>query len=288
MSLLPFGTIPPHRPRRFVPKEIDLGNWTIIEPLFDQLETEASKCQSVPDLEQWLVDWSELSAALDEEASRRYIAMTCHTESADAEKSYLHFVENVEPHCKPRQFNLAKLLTGHPLAPALPSARYGVLLRDTGLLVELFRAENVPLETEEARLGQQYQKLSGSLTVIFQGQERTLVQMGRYLEETDRSVRKSAWELVANRRLQEADAFEEIFDRLIKLRQQIAKNAGFPNYRDYAFKRLFGVPENSDLLIHLLNAVLTPRSPIVVSSPCGSVRTNPAEARSSARQIRVR
>lgn len=32
---------------------------------------------------------------------------------------------------------------------------------------------------------------------------------------------------------------------------------------DYAFKRLFGDPANSDLLIHLLNAVLTPASPIV-------------------------
>ena len=32
---------------------------------------------------------------------------------------------------------------------------------------------------------------------------------------------------------------------------------------DYAFKKLFGDPENSDLLIHLLNAVLKPDSPIV-------------------------
>jgi oligoendopeptidase F len=43
---------------------------------------------------------------------------------------------------------------------------------------------------------------------------------------------------VANRRLQEFEKFEEIFDKQIKLRQQIAKNAGFDNYRDYAFRRL--------------------------------------------------
>src|SRR6185437_15872360 len=56
--------------------------------------------------------------------------------------------------------------------------------------IELFRAENVPLETEEAKLSQTYQKLSGSLTVIFRGEERTLVQMGRYLEEPDRALRR--------------------------------------------------------------------------------------------------
>ena len=105
-------------------------------------------------------------------------------------------------------------------------------------MVDLFRPENIPLETEEAKLSQQYQKLIGSLSVIFRGQERTLVQMGRYLEETDRAMRKEAWEVVANRRLQEVDKFEEMFDKLVKLRQQIARNAGFENYRDYAFRRL--------------------------------------------------
>jgi oligoendopeptidase F len=92
------------------------------------------------------------------------------------------------------------------------------------------------LETEEAKLGQQYQKLSGSLTVTFRGEERTLVQMGRYLEEPDRALRQEAWELVANRRLQEAEKFEETFEGLLKLREQIARNAGFPNYLAYAFR----------------------------------------------------
>jgi oligoendopeptidase F len=102
--------------------------------------------------------------------------------------------------------------------------------------VELFRAENVPLETEDAKLSQQYQKLSGSLTVQFKGEERTLVQMARHLEEPDRELRKDAWELVANRRLQEVGRFEEIFDQMLDLRQRVARNAGYSNYVDYAFR----------------------------------------------------
>jgi len=61
--------------------------------------------------------------------------------------------------------------------------------------------------------------------------------MGRYLEEPDRALRQEAWELVAQRRLQDVDKCEEIFDQLIKLRSQIARNAGFENYRDYAFRQ---------------------------------------------------
>jgi oligoendopeptidase F len=255
MNLLPFGKLPAAKPRAFVPQTIDLGVWPQIAPLFDQLESRAANCNSAADLERWLLDWSELNAALDEEASRRYIAMTCHTDSADAEKAYLHFVENVEPQLKPRQFALEKIYIRrrdelHESQISSPGensgtcgtrpseGRYFVFDRDVKNHVELFRPENVPLETEESRLCQQYQKLSGSLTVNFRGAEKTLVQMGRYLEEPDRALRQEAWELVTRRRLQETDNFDDIFDKQIRLRTQIAQNAGFENYRDYAFRRL--------------------------------------------------
>ena len=80
MDLLPFDALPAHKPRRFVPVEIDLGDWDRIAPLFDQLEARAQACATAAELEQWLLDWGELSAAIDEESSKRYIAMTCHTD----------------------------------------------------------------------------------------------------------------------------------------------------------------------------------------------------------------
>ena len=236
MNLLPFGELPAHKPRRFVPADVDWSVWDAIMPLYDALETRAPECKSAADLERWLLDWSELNAALDQDASRRYIAMTCHTENAEAEKAYLHFVEEIQPRIKPREFKLAQLFIAHPLRKQLPSPRYQVFDRDTNLQVELFRPENIPLETEDAKLSQQYQKLNGSLTVQFRGEEKTLVQMARYLEEPDRALRQEAWELTANRRLQEREKVEAIFDQLVDLRQQIARNAGFKNYLEYAFR----------------------------------------------------
>ena len=236
MNLLPFAQLPAYQPRRFVPDGVDLGNWREIAPLFDALEMQASQIPTVSELEQWIVDGGELGAALDEEASKRYIAMTCHTDNAEAEKAYLQFVEQIEPQLKPRQFKLAQLYLAHPLRDKLPPDRYAVFDRNTRVQVELFRPENVALETEESKLCQQYQKLSGSLTVQFRGEEKTLVQMSRYLEEPDRGLRQEAWELVARRRVLEAEKFEDIFEQLLRLREQIATNAGFGNYRDYAFR----------------------------------------------------
>ncbi len=236
MSLLPFSDLPPYKPRAFVPADANLGEWPQLSPLFDQLESRLANAATHAALEQWLLHWGELSAALEEEGARRYIAMSCHTDNADAEKSYLEFIEKIEPELKPRNFKLESLYLAHPLRGEISQDRYGVFDRGVKQQVELFREENVPLETEEARLGQQYQKLSGSLTVQFRGEEKTLVQMGRFLEEPDRPLREEAWALVARRRLAEADKFEDIFDQMLALRERIAVNAGFSNYRDFAFK----------------------------------------------------
>lgn len=236
MSLLPFGDLPVHSPRRLVPRDLDLGDWAKVGPLFDTLVHRAAACATLAEFEVWLLDAGDLAAALDEEGAKRYIAMTCHTDSKEAEAAYLHFVEKLEPELKPRRFELAKLYLAHPLRSQLPRTRYEVFDRDQVLLVELYRPENVALETEDAKLGNEFNKLSGSLTVGFRGEERTLVQMGRFQEEPDRALREEAWKLVAERRLKEADRFDELMDGLVKLRHQMALNAGFANYRDYAFR----------------------------------------------------
>src|SRR2546423_3214167 len=236
MSLLPFSDLPPYKPRRFVPLNINLGDWAQIAPLFDSLEKRLGDVKEPMQLEEWLLAWGELTAALEEEGAKRYITMSCHTDNAEAEKAYLEFIEKIVPEIKPRHFKLDQLYLGHPVRAKLPPDRYAVFDRHTKQHIELFREENVPLETEEARLGQQYQKLSGSLTVNFRGEEKTLVQMGRYLEEPDRPLREEAWKLVAERRLQDREKLEDIFDQMLGLREKIAKNAGFSNYRDFAFK----------------------------------------------------
>ena len=233
MELLPFGDLPPYKPRAFVPADFKVSGWDAIEPLFNQLETDLDACGSSESLEAWLLKVSELGAILDEDGSRRYIAMTCHTSKDEAKGAYLDFVENIEPHLKERFFQLAKKFVNHPQRAHLPAERYEILNRDWQSMVDLFREENVPLETEESKLGQQYQEKMGALTVEFQGEEKTLVQMGVYLQETDRTVRQTAWELVANRRLEVAAECDRQFDELKDLRIQIAGNAGYGDYRDF-------------------------------------------------------
>ncbi|MAJ16466.1 MAG: peptidase M3 [Opitutia bacterium TMED67] len=250
-----FEKISIYTPRQFVPANINLGNWKELNPLFKKLEEQLDTSSTAENLEQVILNWEELSAAIAEEGSKRYIAMTCQTEDKDAEKAYLEFVEKIEPEEKECNFLLSKKLTKHPQCKDLKNQRYEVFLRDTALQVELFRSKNVTLETETSKLGQKYQKIIGGLTVHFEGKEQTLIQMSRHLEGTERNYRQKAWELVANRRLEESEKIDSHIDDLAKLRNQMSENAGFSNYRDYAHKRLGRFDYSPDDCISFQNAI---------------------------------
>ncbi len=221
-------------PRSFLPDELDLGDWSAVQPFVEQLL--AREIADAEGLEQWLLDSSELQAAVSEERSRRYIAMTCDTEDSEAEQAYLHVVEKFMPAAKPWFHRLNLFYLGCEAREQLDTERYGVLDRDVAVEMELYREANIELQTQASVLSQKYQKISGAMTVQFRGEELTMPQLGKHLEVTDRAERQEAWEAASARRLQEREAFDEIFDELSELRGKIARNADCADYREYIFK----------------------------------------------------
>ncbi|MFO0963824.1 MAG: M3 family oligoendopeptidase [Phycisphaerales bacterium] len=220
----------------FVPANLDGSRWEALEPYYSQLV--GRTVHDAAALERLLLDRSELDAAAEEAAANLYISMTRHTDDELARKRYLEFVETVEPELKKVGFALDRKIAECPFAGQLDQTRYGVLLRAMRRSVEIFREANIPLETESTKLDQKYSEINGAMTVEFEGQERTLPQMARFLEETDRTRRQKSWEAVAQRRLRDADQINDLFDQMIRLRHQIALNAGFPNFRDYQHARM--------------------------------------------------
>jgi oligoendopeptidase F len=219
-------------PLRWVPKKVDFDDWSKVEPLFDDLE----KAAKTKDLPAWLADWSELESAFNEEGSRRYVAMTCDTESPEKEKKYLDFETVLSPKSKPRWQRLKKLYLDHPKRKRLSKAVYGVMDKFLQNEFDLYREENIALEAKDAELRQKYQKITGAMTVTYDGKEQTLPQLGKYLEETDRKRRREVWEAIVERRLQDKEPLEALYDEMVALRTTIAKNAGFKDFRDYSFR----------------------------------------------------
>jgi oligoendopeptidase F len=222
-------------PRSYAPSNLDATSFAALEPHYRELLGRA--IPNADALEQLILDRSDLDAVVSECTANLYIATTRNTEDKKAEAAYLSFVRDVDPKLKPLSSELDKKIATSPHADALPKARYEVLLRGMRVDIELFREANIPLETELAELDQKYNQTIGRMTVEFDGATRTMPQMGRYLEENDRAVREKAWRAMNERRLKDRDAIDEIYDKMLALRHQIALNAGFPNFRDFQHRR---------------------------------------------------
>jgi oligoendopeptidase F len=221
-------------PRQFIAADLKLDHWDAIEPYFQKLtEREIDSRES---LDQWLRDVTELLAAIDEEGSRRYTAMTCNTTDAAIKQSFLAFIENIEPKCEPWQHKLQEKVATAATQLDLPSQRYEVLVRSAKNAIELFRDENIPLFTEDKKLQTRYQEITGGMTVTFRGEELTMQQVRRHLEDTDRPTREEAWRLFMDRYQHDAPALNELYAQMVTLRNKIARNAGLPDYRAYAFR----------------------------------------------------
>lgn len=228
MSCEPTSTI--------VPEDLDATRWENLEPLFRGLIDRKLHCPNC--LERLILDRSELDAASSEAEANLYIETTRHTENEAVQQAYETFVQEVEPNLKKVGFELDRKIATSEHADGLDQDRYGLLLKHLRTSVAMFREESIPIETEVALLSQKYSRLCGAMTVEFDGEEKALPQMSRYLESPDREIRESAWRTIAARRLQDRDAIDAIFDEMRGHRSRLATNAGFENFRDFQHARM--------------------------------------------------
>lgn len=218
--------------RRYVPEDLTI-TWEHINPLFQELETR--NIHSKEDLEKWLADRSELDGVLQEDYAWRYIRMTCDTANEEYSKDFQYFATEIEPKMAPILNNMDKKLMKSPFVQELDKDKYFIYLRKVKKSLEIFREENIPLFTEIQLKQQEYQAISGSFAVHIDGKELTLQQAAVILLETNRQKREYAWHAITDIRLEKREELDEIFNTLVKLRHQVALNAGFDNYRDYMF-----------------------------------------------------
>ena len=222
--------------RKFLPKELVILDWETIEPYFKELLDR--EILSTAELKGWLADMSELEAAVNEDACWRQIKMTCDTTNKKLEESFNFFFMEIQPKIQPYADALNKKLINSPYTNELEPAKYFTYLRSVKKSIELFREKNIPLQAELAVLQQQYGMITGKMMVEVNGNEYTLQQAAKFLENQDRKLREEVYRKINARRLEDKDILDKLFTQLVEKRQQVAVNAGFENYRDYKFKEL--------------------------------------------------
>lgn len=223
-------------PRHFLPADFTITNWESLEPYFKLLDEKA--INSLSDLEQWLKDASELEAAISEDACWRQIKMTCDTENKELEESFTFFMMEIQPKVQPYADKLNKKLMDCPVTKELNQEKYFTYLRNVKKNIELFREVNIPINAELNVMQQQFGVISGKMMVEVNGQEYTLQQAAKFLEDSDRSLREEVYHKINSRRLQDKEELNTLFSSLVEKRNAVALNTGYTNYRDFRFTEL--------------------------------------------------
>lgn len=224
------------RTRTFLPPDYTITDWAALEPYLENLKTR--EINSAAELEQWLLDRSELESVIAEDMGWRYIRMTIDTQDEAATAAFHYFVNEIEPNIAPYDHAFNQKLVESPYLPKLDEEKYRIYLRSVKKAIEIFREENIPLNTEITTKQQQYAAITGAMTVTLDGEEMTLQRAADRLKNLDRNVRQEAYLAIQERRMENKDELNNLYTELIRLRHQVAQNAGFANFRDYMFAAL--------------------------------------------------
>jgi oligoendopeptidase F len=207
-------------------------SWDQFRPYYVEL---LARPLSEATVDQWLSDWTALSALIDELNTRFTIATSVNTADEELERRYRCFLDELLP----PQMEAEQQVKQKLLASTLDPDGFAMPLKKLRAEAELYREENLPLIAEHRKLMLDYDKLAGARTVTWDGVEIPLVQLAPVLEETDRDRREAAWRLARARVLADSSALADLWHQMITTRARLAANAGFPTYREYRWRQLF-------------------------------------------------
>lgn len=206
-------------------------DWAQIEPHFEALDSRSLTTETVSG---WLADWSRLNELLFETFARLQVATTQDTNDQEAERQFNVFLETIYPTAQAADQKLKQKLLSSGLEPA----GFDMPLRNMRTEAALFREENLPLLTEERKLSNEYDKIIGAQTVLWEGQEQTLMQLRPVYQDPDRTVRERAWRLAAERQLADRGAINALWIKFMDLRGRLAANADFSDYRAFRWQQM--------------------------------------------------
>jgi oligoendopeptidase F len=215
------------------PFPIDTTRWESFQTHYERLLNEPLE---LADTRRWLADWSRLSRLIDEAGSIVYIEASLDTTDAQKEAAFLDFVENIEPEARRAEQALKERLLGLVTDDDELGEAMALPLRRMRNQADLFREVNVPLFTELAKLGNTYDKITGGLKVDWDGEEKNLSQLDVLLRKPDRAVRERAWRAIMGLWQGKREELNDLYRRMLELRQQVAANAGMPDFRAYVFR----------------------------------------------------
>lgn len=179
--------------------------------------------------EKALLEWDRLSAHTDTMMSLAYIRHSIDT----TDEFYLKEVEYIDE-CSPVfteiQQSFVKLLVDSPYRNRLEEKYGSLMFRNGEIFLRAFSPEIIPETQETNRLETEYQKLIASAQIDFDNDKKTISQLSPYKQSADDDTRRAAWLAESGFYSTHGQELDDIFDKLVALRDKKARKLGYENF----------------------------------------------------------
>lgn len=246
---------------QWTPEQILAFTWQDFAPYYKALNSIdlADLADDPQGLEEWLTAWSNLLLLQKEMENRLYISATQDTADLAASQAFEHFLDAVKLPCKSANQTMIEKLLQSRLEPQ----GFKLALHQLRTQAMLFNQQNLPLLNEAAMLASEYDKIAGSQTVQWQGDEKTVAEMQAFLLSPRRDEREAAWRASMERQMLDQEALNSLWNRLLDHRHRVAVNIGFTTYRDYRWLELTRFAYSPDDCLRFHHAIETTVVPAV-------------------------
>ncbi len=180
---------------------------------------------------------NRLSRHFSTVASLAYMRYTINTADPfyQAEKDYY---DEISPQVENLQLQYCSAMLDSPLRPALAQRLTPVLFRSWEVQRKSMSPDIIDDMVEENRIVTEYSQLMAGMEFEFRGEKMPRAMLMRYAKEDDRAIRKACYEVLGQTLQTYAPQLDDIFDRLVHVRDRMARKMGYENFIALGYYRM--------------------------------------------------
>ena len=176
----------------------------------------------------------------------------------------LSFYEEAQAVVSELSAGLYSLLLSSTIADDLKEQLGLMIFRKAQNRKETISSEIIPEIAAETALENEYSQILSESIIQFDGNEYPLSMMDPFLESTDREVRKRSQEAVAAYFSSQKDRFDQIFDKMVSLRTDMAHKLSYPDFVSLGYKRMERYDYTPEMVEEFRNFILKYIVPVTV------------------------
>ena len=211
-----------------------------LEEVSGVLEDVLARVKNADSADAILAAWEDYRAVSLE--YRSYAALAyMHYSINTADEFYVAenaYYDEIGPAVQNLDVAISAAVLDSPFRAELEEKMSPVLFRTMEVARKSMSPEIIEDMVEENKLVREYSDMMSAMEFTFRGETMPRAMLMKYAKDEDRDTRRECYEVLGRGLAEHRDELDGIYDRLVKVRDRMAKKMGYKNYVELGYHRM--------------------------------------------------